>query len=834
MSRYTQRDRMLPSLLRKALKLTGRRHLIPFLDGLTYLGRPSQVPFPSELLEQGLAIVLSGLNNTLAVQSNPDWVWPHWVERQISPEGEEFIPTAFNLIKSNLTCRNWTSIGLEDSPREAMLDPVGMLTLKPYGWSVFPYVRIGGRGIFPPRMRDGVTQSLLEGALPAVTTRYQVVNGLLWDSETLALRVRGEEAIAFTHTLRNESERHLSLRFGLALRPYNSLMLGHINRIQFENQMWRVNGHDSLWLGETPDRVVVSDRHHGDPLVSDVLIEGLRSLRSRSGIACGLCEWAVELPAGGERVLHSLAFLGETTERSLGLRGNVAGGVIGMTTSGLTGAPKGGLVPALAEARGEAIARMREAQNEGMSLKLPVPKLEEAFAAIKGHLHVFDDRTHFSPGTFLYHQPWFRDAAFIAAAFDHLGWFARVEEKFGPMLKRQDRHGFFRSQNGEWDSNGQAMWTLVSHIRRGGSPAPLETIHPALMSAARWLKRMRTPQSGTPSPHFGLLPAGFSAEHFGPNDHYYWDNIWGIAGLEAALWSAKTLGRNDDAAWLTTEIEDYRGDMRASMENALRRQGERGLPCSPYRSLDTAAIGNLVAISPLGILPAQAEWVRMTCDWLWHHNVRDGLFFQKIVHTGLNPYLTAQLARAFIALRDARGYVLLEALIAHATSTYTWPEALHPRTFGGCMGDGDHGWSAAEILQLLRALVIEDHNGALTLLPGAPRSWFKPGMHIEMQEAATFHGKVYFKAVWGTVTCVIEWRVLKAPHQDSAPLRLLLPADLDWNFPESARRVGPHMVLELTEPSGRLVFSPLEVSRTEASRAERMRDAVRYQGQIPL
>lgn len=799
---------MLPLLVRKALQFTGKRHLIPFLDGLTYLGRPSQVPFPGELLEQGLAIVLSGLNNTLAVQSNPDWVWPHWVERQISPEGEEFIPTAFNLIKTNLTCRNWTSIGLEDSPREAMLDPVGMLTLKPYGWSVFPYVRIGGRSLFPPRMRDGVEQSLLEGVLPAVTTRYRVVNGLHWESETLALRVRGEEAVAFTHLLRNEGDRHLSLRFGLALRPYNSLMLGHINRIQCEGQVWRVNGHDSLWLGDAPERVVVSDRHHGDPLVSDVLIEGLRSLRSRSGIACGLCEWAIELPSGGERKLQSLAFLGEAP----------------------LAAPT--MAPAIMRARDEAIARMHEVQNEGMTLKLPVPKLEEAFAAIKGHLHVFDDRTHFSPGTFLYHQPWFRDAAFIAAAFDHLGWFARVEEKISPMLKRQDRHGFFRSQNGEWDSNGQAMWTLVSHIRRGGSPEALERMHPALMSAARWLKRMRTPQSGTPSPHFGLLPAGFSAEHFGPNDHYYWDNIWGIAGLEAALWSAKTLGKSDDAAWLTTEIEDYRGDLRASMEYALRRQGERGLPCSPYRSLDTAAIGNLVAVSPLGILPAQAEWVRMTCDWLWHHNVRDGLFFQKIVHTGLNPYLTAQLARAFIALRDARGHVLLESLIAHATSTYTWPEALHPRTFGGCMGDGDHGWSAAETLQLLRAMIIEDQSGTLTLLPGAPRSWFKPGMHIEANEAPTLHGKVHFKAVWGTVACVIDWRITRAQHQDPAPLRLCLPADLEWNFPDSARRIGPHWVIDLAESTGRLVLSQVE-NAFEGSRAGRMRDAVKFQGQVP-
>jgi hypothetical protein len=54
-----------------------------------------------------------------------------------------------------------------------MIDPVGMLTLQPYGWSVFPFVRIEGRGYFPPRMipRWQASQSLSEGSLPCVLTR---------------------------------------------------------------------------------------------------------------------------------------------------------------------------------------------------------------------------------------------------------------------------------------------------------------------------------------------------------------------------------------------------------------------------------------------------------------------------------------------------------------------------------------------------------------------------------------------------------------------------------------------------------------------------------------
>jgi hypothetical protein len=34
--------------------------------------------------------------------------------------------------------------------------------------------------------------------------------------------------------------------------------------------------------------------------------------------------------------------------------------------------------------------------------------------------------------------------------------------------------------------------------------------------------------------HNGLLPAGFSAEHLGPNDYYFWDDFWSVSGLFSA------------------------------------------------------------------------------------------------------------------------------------------------------------------------------------------------------------------------------------------------------------------------------------------------------------
>ncbi len=791
---------MLEKILHAYLRWTGKGYLVPFLDGLSYLGRPSTVAFPMELMEQGLAIVLSGLSNTMAIQSNLDWVWPLWVERQLDPGGEEFIPTAINLIKTNLTARNWTSLGLEESTREAMIDPVGMLTLQPYGWSVFPFLRVDGRAIHPPRLIPGweANQSLLEGTLPCVVTRYDVSPALEWKTEAVAIEVAGEEVVHFANTISNRSPGHLSLRFGLAIRPYNSLTLGHINSIRYQDGLWRVNGQNGLMLLDAPQRVVVSDRHHGDPLLREILIAGRKGLKSRSGIACGQAEWDLELAAGETRVIEALGVIGGRGGR--GVRAGRAGSR--PATSALAGVSR----KQTDAARNGQLARWRESQGEGLRINLPDSRLQDAFRAVKNHLHVFDDGDHFSPGTFLYHNHWFRDSAFIAMAFENMGLGAKVEPKLLRYPKLQLRDGFFRSQKGEWDSNGEAMWTLVNHVRLGASPAFLESCYPSLSSGARWIERMRGRSRGTPSPHYGLLPAGFSAEHFGPNDHYYWDNLWSLAGLDATRWAARQLGRERDVERLDLVLSDYRGDLEASMDWSFKKTGGRALPCSPYRSLDSAAIGNLVGVAPLEIIDPSSPWVAGTVDFLLENNLRDGMFFQRIVHTGLNPYLTVQLARALMARGDARWFGLLEALTERATRTWTWPEAIHPRVHGGCMGDGDHGWAAAEFLSLVRDMLVSDRAGLLRLAESVPARWFRPGMHLEASGAPTRYGTVSFTVRQGPVAAHLSWNVQRASHQPVAPIRFSLPtiSGLAPEFP-CPIEAGCYRI-DLDGDSGSLIF----------------------------
>lgn len=119
-------------------------------------------------------------------------------------------------------------------------------------------------------------------------------------------------------------------------------------------------------------------------------------------------------------------------------------------------------------------------------------------------------------------------------------------------------------------------------------------------------------------------------------------------------------------------------------------------------------MGSLVADYPLQILPPGNRAVARTVDFLMTRCFHEGGFFQDMIHSGVNAYLTLSIAQTLLRNDDPRYANLLETVADLASPTGQWPEAIHPRTRGGCMGDGQHGWAAAEWVQLVRNLFVRE------------------------------------------------------------------------------------------------------------------------------
>ncbi|HAZ88555.1 MAG TPA: hypothetical protein DCW82_05600, partial [Marinobacter adhaerens] len=111
------------------------------------------------------------------------------------------------------------------------------------------------------------------------------------------------------------------------------------------------------------------------------------------------------------------------------------------------------------------------------------------------------------PGPYTYKRFWFRDAAFIIHALLCAGLTDRAERALYQFPARQLKNGYFRSQEGEWDANGEVLWILRRFHELTGRPLHPEWQEP-VRKGARWIENKRLSEN-IEGPHAGLLPAGF-------------------------------------------------------------------------------------------------------------------------------------------------------------------------------------------------------------------------------------------------------------------------------------------------------------------------------------
>jgi hypothetical protein len=131
-----------------------------------------------------------------------------------------------------------------------------------------------------------------------------------------------------------------------------------------------------------------------------------------------------------------------------------------------------------------------------------------------------------------------------------------------------------------------------------------------------------------------------------------------------------------------------------------------------------------------------------TVEWLVAHSFVRGGFFQNMIHSGINAYLTLHVAQVLLRAGDQRAQQLIDAVADLASPTGQWPEAIHPRTLGGCMGDGEHVWAAAEWIMMMRNCFVREEGNMLIIGAGLRGEWIERGEAFGIEATLTPFGEV--------------------------------------------------------------------------------------------
>jgi hypothetical protein len=731
--------------------------IVRYLSTFQRLGETVEVQLPGELLPIGARTVFRALRTRAAAQLGVDWIWPYWLHRQLDPSSPSFIPRGHLPVLTNVTSRNWTAIGNVGSTWEGIVDPRGLVTPWFDGWSLDWWIGAEDRWHFPSQ-EAGVRQQLL-GAAPVVETLMRVPGG---DAVHRAYAVGGEEMAV----VEIENRTPTPFAVALAVRPYNPEGLAVVERIALHDTTVTVDGRPALVFRQRPPRMAGSTFHEGDS--AGIVTSGAAGDALPEPLRCevGLAQAAFVFPlVHGARLQVAMPL--ETVRRTR--RRGLARRRAEQAPSVPTDLPSA-----------EAVAAGWDAHaRRGMRLELPDGLLSRAVEANRRFMLLFHDGDEITPGPYTYHRFWFRDAAFMLAALDRYGFHDEAAEVLRSYGRRQHLDGFFFSQRQEWDANGAALWALAEHWRLTGDASCVD--EQVISRAVRWIERKRHSRRSRRDPALaGLLPASISAEHLGPFDYFYWDDFWALRGLIDGAQLLRHLGRGPAADRSEAWARDLRASLDASLALVAERLGTEAIPAGPRRRVDPGAIGSLVACWPLHLLAADDPRIAATADVIRERFCLGDAFFQGISHTGLGTYLTLQLAFVELEAGDRRALARLQWLLAAATPTFTWPEAIHPQLGGGCMGDGHHGWAAADFLSLVRNLLVREVSDGLALCTLVPDDWV--GQPIEVVDAPTHHGTLSYAVRWHGDRPALLWELAA---RDDRPVRITAPGlDPSWSTTE--------------------------------------------------
>ncbi len=446
---------------------------------LRRFAQPSEVNEPIELLRAGIVFHARGLINTRAIQHNLDWVWPFWVQKQFNPADSSFIPRAFSFTHVNLTHRNWTAVGHPDLPLYPIVDPQGLVTPHIDGWSLdFWIVDEDGEHLLPSRAQQASQELRLEPNMEVVT---KVQN----HSKELQSKTRVEIVENVPRArIRVAAESVDNAWLAVSIRPYNPEGVQFVEKLEFREKScsWLVNSEYAVYLAEQPQRIFHSPYREGDVLhgIQENVLQESYKVKCPTGMATGAALY--RLDAGAKREL----------EIDVPLGGEKAG------TSGRISGSK---------------EAWKRAVQDTAALNVPDNRIQFIYdAAVRSILLLSADDV--VPGPYTYKRFWFRDACLMLHAMLALGLDERCERQMDRFPGRQKYSGYFYSQEGEWDSNGQVLWIMGRYQELTGRKIK-QGWWTALEKAVKWIDRKRM-TSVKDRLHAGLLPAGFSAEHLGP------------------------------------------------------------------------------------------------------------------------------------------------------------------------------------------------------------------------------------------------------------------------------------------------------------------------------
>jgi hypothetical protein len=349
-----------------------------------------------------------------------------------------------------------------------------------------------------------------------------------------------------------------------------------------------------------------------------------------------------------------------------------------------------------------------------------------------------------------------------------------------------------------WDAIGGEGGTVWDYYRFSRDRAWLVKAYPHLRAAARWIGyhreetelppdvpagargiKRQLPWSYRPEPNpplmpgekpfwWGLLTWGYGDSGL-PQGHGFTHNVMALYEIECARQAALVLGKKADADLLAKEYADFKAAILTSMRRAitLEKDGPPYLPAMPTLP-DGAISQSFVAVYPTEFLSPGNPWVIGLLQRMERTEVHGQPTNMAWMGAGgVWPGESMNVAETY--LRRGQVQKAVDMLISALNFSYTtnvWreeirlnknlppvcdttPEKRAKFRDGQGTGDMPEAWANANLVNLVRDMLLYRRDRTLYILPGFPADWIATGENVGVRNApVTFGGKVSFRLTY--------------------------------------------------------------------------------------
>jgi hypothetical protein len=696
--------------------------------------------------------------------SDPSWVWPFWLERQLDPSSPDFVPGTAGSELVDLTHRNVTMVGNLATPERVAVDPRGLVTPIDASWSLDWWIGAEDRWHVPSRA-TGVRQRLVDGA-PVVET---------------AMRVPGGDAIARTYGMTSttlgpcaviEIRNATTIPFAvvIAVRPFGPL--GHlpIHDIALDAGVVTIDGTPSIVFAKPPGRVAMANQAAGDSATH---------IFAGRAPAVGASPVSVRCEAGWATASFVFPLAHTAVARVVvPLRPPPAAGRRGRDRTSLT-------FPVVIPTSDQVASGWAVQSRRSLLLSLPDDRLMAALEAAIRHLLL----VHGGEDLVLWPD---RELDLDAAAtvLDALGAFGfdpEVSQVLTGWTDLQALDGTFQGADQRLDANAAVLGAVATHWLRTRDTELVESMIGPLAKGAHWIdKRRGSRRARRDAGAEGLLPDGAAPDYAGPTGSYFRDAARSARALRDLAPALDGAGQPEVAA----DVRRFAAALVQSLDRAFATvAAETGgaIPPTPTRRLDAGTVANLALVSPLGAHRATDPAVSATIDLVRDHLTLGAAVVQGVGHVGLSPDLTMQLGSAELERGELACLDRLAWMVDIGGDTVGWPTAVLPNSGGGSAGRPNDPVALARFVTLVRRLAVRELEAddgtvvGLALCTVVPPRWL--GQSVDVRDAPTALGRCSFSVRWHGDRPALFWEI--EPHPGVTTATITAPGlDPAWSSNE--------------------------------------------------